>query len=176
MKRKPEKNNIILVGFMGTGKTEVGKALAEQLSFTYIDTDEIIEKIAGKSIPQIFSEYGEAHFRQLEKSVIQNLVNLQHHVIATGGGAVIFDENIENMKRAGIVICLTASPEVIYERIKHDTYRPLLQVPDPQQRIRELLSQRQAQYQKADFSIDTSQLTIAEVSKIILEKIKEYMC
>lgn len=161
---------------MGTGKTEVGKALAKHLGFTYIDTDEIIEKMAGKSIPRIFSEDGEAHFRQLEKSVIQSLINLQHHIIATGGGAVIFDENIENMKRAGIVICLTASPEVIYERVKHDTHRPLLQVPDPQQRIRELLGQRQAQYQKADFSIDTTHLTIEEVIQNILDKIKEYLC
>ncbi len=161
---------------MGTGKTEVGKALARHLGFTYIDTDEIIEKMAGKSIPRIFSEDGEAHFRQLEKSVIQSLINLQHHVIATGGGAVIFDENIENMKRAGVVICLTASPEVIYERVKHDTHRPLLQVPDPQKRIRELLDQRQAQYQKADFIIDTSHLTIEEVVQNILDKIKEYLC
>ncbi|MCD6385794.1 shikimate kinase [Candidatus Sumerlaeota bacterium] len=169
---KRSRNNIILVGFMGTGKTVVGNALARRLGFNYIDTDDIIEKRAGKTIPEIFAEDGEAHFRQLEKKAIRSLSHYDKYVIASGGGAVIFDENIKQMKNAGVVICLSARPEVIYERIKHNTYRPLLRVPDPLQRIKELLAQRQAQYEKADVVIDTSELSVDEVVNSIIAELK----
>lgn len=171
-KSKKRGSNIILVGFMGTGKTVVGKALARRLGFNYIDTDDIIEEMAGKTIPEIFAEDGEPHFREIEKRAISSLADYEKYVVACGGGAVIFDENIQQMKNAGIVICLSARPEVIYERVKDDTYRPLLQVPDPLQRIKELLAQRQSQYNKADIMIDTSELSVEEVVDSIIAELK----
>ncbi len=164
-------HNIILVGFMGTGKTVVGHALARNLKYSYIDTDDMIEEVAGKSIPRIFAEDGEAHFREIEKSVIRELADLDKHVVATGGGAVIFDDNIEEMKRAGVVICLDAHPDVVYDRVKDDEYRPLLQVPNPRERIAELLDQRHEQYIKADMVIDTSELGVEEVVERILQRL-----
>ena len=161
--------NIILVGYMGTGKTAVGEALAERLDWDYIDTDDLIEEKAGKSIPSIFTEDGEPHFRDLETAVINKLEEKKNSVIATGGGAVLREENMNNMKRAGIVVCLEASPEVIFERTRKFTHRPLLQVPDPMAKIREMLEFRHPYYAKAPHSIDTSKLTIDEVVEKIIE-------
>ncbi len=165
------RNNIILVGFMGTGKTVVGKMVAAKLGYTYIDTDDIIEQMAQKRIPDIFAEEGEPRFREYEREAIKKLVTLERYVVSTGGGAVIFDENINRMKSAGLVVCLSARPEVIYERIKENSYRPLLQVSNPLQKIRELLTTRQQQYEKADILVDTSDLTIAEVVESLIATI-----
>lgn len=161
-------NNLILVGFMGTGKTVVGKAVARALGFAYVDTDDLIEQRAGKSIPRIFAEDGEPHFRDLETEVIRSLASLQRHVIATGGGCVQRDENWRAMRRAGMVVCLAARPEVIFERTRHDSNRPLLQAPDPMGRIRELLDRRAPFYARADHTIDTSDLTVEQVVERLL--------
>lgn len=161
-------NNILLVGFMGTGKTVVGNALAEALGFQYLDTDDLIVEMAGKTIPEIFSQDGEDRFRDYETEAVRKVGELRDHVIATGGGAVLRDENVALMKKAGKMICLTATPEVIYDRVKTDTYRPLLQVSDPMARIRELLALRKPYYDKADVMIDTSGLSVAQVVDKIL--------
>jgi len=155
--------NLILVGFMGTGKTVVGRAAARALSFDYVDTDDIIERRAGKSITRIFAEDGEPRFRDLETEVLRSLAALERHVVATGGGCVQRDENWQSMRRAGLVVCLSARPEVIFERTRRETHRPLLQTPDPMARIRELLDYREPFYARADYTIDTSDLTVEEV-------------
>jgi len=161
------------VGFMGTGKTVVGNAAARALDFAYVDTDDLIEQKAGKPITRIFAEDGEPHFRDLETEVIRSLVSLDRHVIATGGGCVQRDENWEAMRRAGLVVCLAARPEAIFERTRHETHRPLLQTPDPMARIRELLDRRAPFYARADHSIDTSDLKPYEVVAQLLEVWKD---
>jgi len=164
-----ERKNLILVGFMGTGKTAVGRAAAERLGFAYVDTDDLIEQEAGKTIARIFAEDGEPHFRDLESEAIRSLVRLERHVVATGGGCVLRDENWEAMRQAGLVVCLTARPEVILERTRAESHRPLLRTADPMARIRELLDYRAAFYARADLSVDTSDLTVAEVVQRVLE-------
>ena len=163
------KNNIILLGFMGTGKSVVGKKLSRILKRELVDTDKLIEKKAGKSIPEIFSEDGEEHFRGLESEVAKEVSKKKNCVIIAGGGIVLREENIRVLKTNGILICLEASPEVIYERVKNDTYRPLLQVKDPLQKIRNLLEYRKKYYDRADYFIDTSELIIDEVVDEIMK-------
>lgn len=164
-----EHKNLILVGFMGTGKTAVGQAAARALGFAYVDCDELIEQKAGKAISRIFAEDGEPHFRDLETEVIRSLAARDRHVVATGGGCVLRDENWEALRRAGLVVCLAARPEVIFERTRHHTHRPLLQTPDPMARIHELLDRRVPFYARADHAVDTSDLTMEEVVARLLE-------
>lgn len=163
------KDNIILVGFMGTGKTVVGKSLAEIVDFKYIDTDLMIEAEAKMSIPEIFSNLGEDAFRQMESDAIKRINHLKKYVIATGGGVVMKDENIDLMKKTGLVICLTATPDVIYSRTQDNDYRPLLQTHDPMKKIKSLLKIRESQYQKAaDYTIDTSRLSVKTIVETII--------
>jgi shikimate kinase len=164
-------NNIILVGFMATGKTTVGKMLAEKLHWSYVDTDILIEQRTGLSIPAIFEQQGEPYFRDIESEVIQNVIKNNHQVISTGGGIVLREQNIIMMKSNGLVVSLTATPEVIFARTKSDDYRPLLRVENPQQRIRELLEYRAPFYAKADFTIDTSNLTPQAVVDSVLTRV-----
>jgi len=161
-------NNVILVGFMGTGKTAVGKALAEKIGFKFVDTDLMVEAEAKKSIPDIFRLEGEAAFRKYEADAIKRINHLKNYVIATGGGAVMIDENIANMKRAGMVVCLTATPDVILERTQSDDYRPLLKTKEPLKKILSLLKIREPQYQKADYTIDTSKLSVDAIAQTII--------
>ncbi len=160
--------SIVLTGFMGTGKSCVGIVLAKKLSFKFIDTDAMIEKKAGVKISEIFEKQGESSFRDLESEVIRDVSNAEDCVVVTGGGAIIRDENIQNLKKCGIVVCLTATADEIYNRVKDETHRPLLQVPDPVAKIKELLEARKDFYAKADEFIDTSGLTVDEVADKIV--------
>lgn len=164
--------NIALVGFMGTGKTSAGKLAAKKLGMRYVDSDEEIEKNAGIAISEIFSNFGEPYFRDLEAKTLREISERGGQVISCGGGAVLRGENIGNLKASGMVICLSASPEAVFERIRHETHRPLLKVPDPQKRIRELLAERAPFYAKADCSIDTTKLTVAQVADEIIRLFK----
>jgi shikimate kinase len=164
--------NITLVGFMGTGKTTVGKLLAKRLGYRFVDSDDEIESEQGVSITHIFSELGEAHFRDLETDMLKRLSKREGLVISAGGGAVIRAENVENLKKGGPVVCLAATPEEIYERVKHSTHRPLLKVDDPLGRIRELLDLRRKFYSRADFTVDTGGLGPEEVVGRILKRVK----
>src|SRR5512137_309884 len=134
--------NIILTGFMGVGKTSVGTRLAKDLGYTFVDTDELIEADQKVTITEIFSNFGEPYFRDVESRVIREALANSEQVVATGGGAVIRDENRRAFKENGVTICLTAHPDSIYARIQHETHRPLLQGPDPRAKIRELLASR----------------------------------
>lgn len=165
--------NIVLVGFMGTGKTTTGMVLAEKLNLPFIDIDRKIETECGMTVADIFKKHGEAFFRQIEKSMIREGLPSSDTIIATGGGAVLFTENIFNLKRHGTVICLQASVDVIIKRIEHCTDRPLLNAPDRAERIAKLLQERAARYQMADYSIDTSALAPDEVAETIIALVQE---
>jgi len=168
--------NIILTGFMGVGKTSVGTRLAKDLDYTFVDTDSLIEADQKTTITEIFSTFGEPYFRDVETRIIRQVLENEDQVISTGGGAVIRDENREAFKRAGLVVCLTAQPEVILERIKHETQRPLLQTPDPMAKIRELLGSREKFYAQADLLIDTSHKSVDEAVREIKEKVRYACC
>lgn len=155
--------NLILIGFMGTGKTTIGKRVASSLGFRFVDTDQRIAKKAGKSIPKIFEEEGEEGFRAIETDVLRECAAKSDQVISTGGGIVTRPENLEILPEAGYVIWLKASPETIYERVRRNRNRPLLQVDDPMATIRDMLEQRSGLYEKAmDFSISTDGLSLDE--------------
>lgn len=168
--------NIILTGFMGTGKTSVGRRLAEETGYVFVDIDALIEAAEGMEINDIFASKGEPYFRDVESRIIREVLAGEGQVVSTGGGAVIREENREAFKKAGIVICLTARPEVVYERVKHETHRPLLKVADPLAKIRELLTSREAFYRQADIIIDTSEKSLDDVLKQIKEKVRYARC
>lgn len=165
--------NIVLTGFMGTGKTEVGKILSQRLGFIFVDVDTEIEKEQGMKITEIFKKYGEQRFRELEADVIKRISDRQCIVISTGGGAVLRQENIDNLRKKGVIVCLSASPETILMRTSNSDDRPLLQVEDPMKRIKELLEFRKPYYEKADIMIDTEGKTPIEVADEIIQKIKD---
>jgi len=168
--------NIILTGFMGVGKTSVGTRLAKDLGFTFVDTDELIEADQKITITEIFSTFGEPYFRDVETRVIKQVLENENQVVSTGGGAVISDGNRRAFKENGVTICLTAHPESIYDRIKHETHRPLLQVPDPIAKVRKLLDAREQFYRQADFIIDTSERSVDDVITEIKEKVRYACC
>lgn len=161
---------IYLIGFMGTGKTSTGEALAKLLHRDMIDTDELIVKSEGKSIPQIFADSGEAGFREAETGIFRQLSEEEkEHIISCGGGAPLRAENVSYMKSNGIVIRLTASAETVFERVKDDHGRPLLESSDPLSRIRTLMAQREDAYAAAaDITVGTDDRTPEEVAEDIL--------
>ncbi|MDH4161110.1 MAG: shikimate kinase [Nitrospirota bacterium] len=168
--------NIILTGFMGVGKTSVGTRLAKDLGFTFIDTDSLIEADQKISITEIFSSFGEPYFRDVETRIIGQVLENENQVVSTGGGAVIREENRAAFKEKGMTVCLMARPEVIYDRIKHETHRPLLQVAEPLAKIRELLATREPFYRQADIIIDTSDKTVDGVIAEIRGKVRYACC
>jgi shikimate kinase len=168
--------NIILTGFMGVGKTSVGTKLAQDVGYTFVDTDELIEAEQKTTITDIFAQHGEPRFRDIETAMVRRVLENERQVVSTGGGAVIRDENRAAFKKAGLVVCLTARPEVIFDRVKHETHRPLLHTPDPLAKIKELLQSRERYYAEADMVIDTSEKTVAEVIDAIKERIKHAYC
>jgi len=164
--------NIVLIGFMGSGKSSVGLYLSENLNMKYISTDDIIEEREKMKISEIFKKYGEKYFREKEKEVVKEAAGLKNCVIATGGGIVLHWENIEALKKNGRIFFLKASPNVIYERIKDDKTRPLLNVARPIFAIKRILKKRMPLYKEAaDYIIDTSRLSIEGVGEKIKDKI-----
>lgn len=153
---------------MGTGKSAVGTLLAQRLQREFFDTDTLIEQASGQTIASVFAEKGEAYFRELEKQVIRQVCQKQEVVIATGGGAIVNVDNATCLKESGTVICLTASPETIVQRVQGNKDRPLLQGEEPLTKIRSLLTTRAEAYARADVTIDTSALNPSEVMAMIL--------
>ncbi|PIO05874.1 shikimate kinase [Candidatus Micrarchaeota archaeon CG08_land_8_20_14_0_20_59_11] len=161
--------NIILVGFMGTGKSVVGKRLAKQLNMKFVSTDDIIEDREKRPISEIFAKSGEPYFRKIEKEVVKEAADSENVVIAAGGGAVLDEDNITNLKKKGVIVCLNATPEAVYERTKKYKHRPLLNVDDPISKIKELMDKRAPYYAKADHQIDTAGKTVEEVTAEIIK-------
>jgi shikimate kinase len=168
--------NLLLIGFMGAGKTTVGKLLAERLGYQFVDTDDLIVERAGKTIPRIFAEDGEARFRQWETEVIRSLSEHTQHVIALGGGVVKREENLPLLKAAGLIVYLAASPEELARRIHAmPGTRPLIDgggekktLPEVEERVRKLLAERLPLYERAaDVVIETTGLTVEEVCQKI---------
>lgn len=163
--------NIVLVGFMGVGKSVVANKLAIKLKRKLVSTDKLIEQKAKKTIPEIFRESGESYFRQLEQSVISEISGENSLIIDCGGGVVLNQKNIDLLKKNGIFFYLAASPEVIYERAMKEPGRPLLKVDDPRAKINELLKERTPRYQQSDHTIDTSHhnvdQTVSEILKLL---------
>ncbi len=166
LKRKVyKKDNLVLIGFMGSGKTTFGKAFAKQLGMDFLDADEYIVEQAGKTIPEIFAQDGENAFRVLETEVLKRFRdNLSNTVLATGGGMPLCQENARLLKEIGKVVYLTATPKEIYERVKGDSNRPLLQGNNPYEKICNLMKQRKSVYEKvSDVVVDTNSNDLDEI-------------
>ncbi len=158
---------------MGTGKTEVGRILAKKLGYIFVDVDHEIEKGQKMTVAEIFRLRGEDAFRDLESDVIKRVSEMDKVVIATGGGAVLRQENRESLRKKGIVVCLTAAPETLLKRTRSSRERPLLHVEDPLQRIKELLDFRRPYYEKADIIVDTEGKSPFETAEEIRNAISD---
>jgi len=167
-------NNIYLVGFMGTGKTSVGRALAKSKKWHFVDLDELISLRKQRRIVDIFAKEGEAYFRRIESKTLKQVAAQKHFVVSCGGGIVIDKKNVKLMKETGRLVCLSASAREILRRVSGDTSRPLLMGKDPLKRIELLLKMRALYYMQADNFIDTTGLSIkqvaAKISRLILQK------
>ena len=162
--------NLVLAGFMGTGKSAVGRLAAARLRFRFVDTDALIEAKAGKRITEIFAQLGEPAFRELEREVVAGLGEYDRAVIATGGGVVVDPRNLASLREHALVVCLWASPETIYRRTRHSSRRPLLKEANPQARIETLLAQRECFYREGDILITTDSRSVAEVMQHVLHE------
>lgn len=161
---------------MGTGKTTIAKMLSKKLGMRYVSTDDLVEKREKTAISEIFMNEGEPYFRKLEKDAVRFASGMDSVVIDAGGGAVLDPENVENLKKGGIIVCLYAKPETILERTKDYRHRPLLNVDNPIEKINELLAERKRFYKQANFEIDTSNISAASCVRAIegiMENAKE---
>jgi len=152
---------------MGTGKTTVGRMLADAMRFEFLDTDDLIQQRTGRLITDIFAQHGEPAFRALERQVVDELAGRTQTVISTGGGLPAEPGNLERLKKYALVVCLWAAPEKIWERVRNQSHRPLLNHPDPLARIRELLAAREPAYKAADVLVNTDLRNVREVTQQI---------
>lgn len=171
MKAANATRNLFLVGLMGAGKTTIGKALARRLDYRFVDSDHEVEARTGVSIPTIFEIEGEEGFRRREAQVLAEISRLAGQVVATGGGAVLRAENRQILRASGVVIYLHVPLPTLYERTRHDRKRPLLQVNDPRQKLRELHTQRDPLYREiADLVITGSRITAQAVQQLLVRE------
>ncbi len=172
MERTRAFRNLALVGFMGTGKTSVGRLASERLRFDFVDTDDAIEAKAGKPVSQIFAEDGEAAFRQYEADLVRSLESMENLVIATGGGLVANPGCFASLAAHSLIVCLWASPETIWQRVRHQCHRPLLQTADPELRIRQLLAERTPLYRQADVLLNTEWRSPRQMAQIVVNQFR----
>lgn len=166
--------NVVLIGFMGTGKSAIGRVVAKLLNYQFVDTDQMVEEVTGLSINQIFRKYGEVRFRSEEALAVNKLADKHNLVIATGGGATLNPQSVETLKKTGVFVLLTATPEVILERVSRKNTRPLLAKGKTLDSINNLIAERGESYTKcADITIDTSGRDIEESAEKIVRMIKE---
>jgi len=165
--------NIVLIGFMGTGKTSVGHVLAATLGMTFVDMDAIIEERAARPITDIFATDGEPYFRTVERALVKELAARDGLVIGTGGGVVLDPDNISDFSATGLVICLQATPETILDRVMHDTTRPLLAGDDKMKKILGILEKRRHLYAALPLQVDTNGLSVEEVAGKICDLYRE---
>jgi shikimate kinase len=163
-------HNLALIGFMGVGKSSVGRQVARVLGFEFMDTDELIEQRAGCSIPEIFARQGEPAFRAMERDLVAEMGSWHGKVIATGGGLGANPDHLASLKSHALVVCLWATPETIWKRVRHQSHRPLLQGPDPETRIRTLLETRTPVYRQADVLVNTEHRDSREVADHVLNQ------
>ena len=161
--------NLVFIGFMGVGKTSVGRAVAGRLGRPFIDTDASIEHALAMSVAEIFEKHGEALFREVEKGVVEEVARQKGCVIATGGGVVLDRENVDRLRKHGFLIHLTLTPETIYRRIGHRSDRPLLRGENPRQALTSLFQSRERLYRAcSDLTIDRNGLNVEETMEKVL--------
>lgn len=163
-------SNLALIGFMGTGKTSVGRLAAEILHFEFLDTDDVIVERTGRSIADIFSNDGEPAFRALECELVAELAGRTKTLISTGGGLPTNPQNLDSLKQHALVVCLWATPDKIWERVCHQGHRPLLNDPDPRQKIHDLLAVREPFYKRADVLVNTDLRSMREVAHQVVHQ------
>ncbi len=160
--------NIVLIGFMGVGKSMFSNRLGNILNRDVLSTDDLIEQKEGRLVSRIFADSGEAYFRRVEREIVREVSQRKDVIIDCGGGVVLSPENTASLKKTGTLIYLKASPERIYENIKEQGHRPLLSGDDPRARIAELLAQRKPLYEQADYTIETDHKTVEQVCEEII--------
>jgi shikimate kinase len=164
--------NLALIGFMGAGKSSVGQIVAQRLRFDFLDTDAWIEARAGRTITQIFAEQGEPAFRELERQVVEHLATLSGTIISTGGGLPANGHNFAALQAHSLVVYLWASPETLWQRVRHQRHRPLLDDPDPEAKIRSLLAARDPFYRQADVLITSERRSFVEVALHVINQFR----
>ena len=164
--------NIVLVGFMGTGKSAVGRVIAQKLEFHFIDTDDVIEQTSKAKISDIFAEHGEDYFRDLESQAVKSVALMKNQVVATGGGVVLRSSNIDLLRTGGPIFCLNATPKAIWDRVRSSRSRPLLRGPEPLKKIETLLDKRAPYYASADHQIETTGVSVDRVADEIISYIE----
>ena len=166
--------NIVLVGFMGTGKSAVGRVIAQKLEFHFIDTDDVIEQTSKAKISDIFAEHGEDYFRDLESQAVKSVALMKNQVVATGGGVVLRPSNIDLLRTGGPIFCLNATPKAIWDRVRSSRSRPLLRGPEPLKKIETLLDKRAPYYALADHQIETTGVSVDRVADEIISYMESY--
>lgn len=167
--------NIVLIGFMGSGKTSIGKRISLRMKWEFIDMDDFIEKREGMTINEIFKEKGEPYFRALERELCERFGEPKSKIIATGGGVIKSPENMASLKKGGVVIYLKSTPETIAYNLRNDDSRPLLRCEDKLGRIKQLLEEREPTYNKyADIIIDVSELNMEDTLNILTKEYDKY--
>jgi shikimate kinase len=167
--------HVVLTGFMAVGKTAVGRRLARRLGYEFIDTDQLVERAAGMSIREVFSELGESEFRACERRVISELAPESPSVIATGGGTFVDESNRQKLKSLGVTVCLVISLATVLERVARNDARPLAQGEEARRRLSDLYESRKAAYGKADVLVETDGLTIEQAVSRVAAMIAPYL-
>ena len=157
---------------MGTGKSTVGRVIAQKLGFHFIDTDDVIEQTSKAKISDIFAEHGEVYFRDLESQAVKSVALMKNQVVATGGGVVLRSSNIDLLRTGGPIFCLNATPKAIWDRVRSSRSRPLLRGPDPLKKIETLLDKRAPYYALADHQIETTGVSVDRVANEIISYIE----
>lgn len=174
IKENVKKKHVILTGFMGTGKTEVGINLARIMGRTFIDTDQVVEDMTGLKIPEIFEQHGEPYFRDRESEAVASITNYRSGslVVATGGGVVLRESNRKILEDVGLIILLTAAPTEIMRRTAQADYRPLLSGPDREQKVQSMLEEREQYYKNCEIRVDTTGLAPLQIVQKIMDYLK----
>lgn len=174
MTEKWAKKNIVLIGFMGSGKTVIGRAISRLTDYDFIDTDGEIENVTGLSIDQIFKKYGARRFKSEEELILKKLLPRENLIIATGGNIDLDSDNLELLKDSGFFVLLEADPQILQQRLSRKHNRPLLGKKPTMEKINQLLAEKGNHYEKlADFRLDTSCIMVEEAAQIIINEFAE---